>query len=128
MLLVLSLLACDLTQFGAYTCDDYCEQVLLRTETCTQAALDSKCEELGGTPEEIAACKQMTEGDVSEYAAQGQEDWAGQTRAQMVESCNADIAEAEKSDASCQAETATINNITCDDLIGLISALGESAN
>ena len=122
MLLALTLLACDLTQFGAYTCDQYCEQVLDKTTECTQQKLDQECTELGES-----ACAELKESDVSDYASQSREDWAGQTREQMITSCKDDIAASGKTDASCQAETATINNITCDDLLNLIGALGESA-
>jgi len=122
MLIVLSLLACDLSRFGAYSCSDYCEQVMQRTEVCTQEKIDQECAELG---EE--ACSQASESDVSTYASQGREDWAGQSRDQMLASCQGDVETSGKSEASCQAETATINNISCQDLLGLIGALGDAA-
>ncbi len=119
MLFLTLALACDLSKFGAYDCEAYCDQVIAKTETCTQAAIDAQCAELGDT-----ACKAATESDLSTYASQSRSDWAGQGRRELVDSCNADIAESGKTEAQCLAETGTINNITCDDLLGLLETLG----
>ena len=111
-------LACDLSKYGAYDCEAYCDQVLTKTEACTQDAIDAQCAELGDT-----ACKAATESDLSEYASQSRSDWAGQSRRELVDSCNSDVAASGKTEAQCLAETATINNITCDDLLGLLESL-----
>ncbi len=118
MLFLTLVLACDLSKYGAYDCEAYCDQVLTKTETCTQESIDAQCAELGD-----AACKTATEGDLSEYASQGRSDWAGQSRRELVDSCNSDVAASGKSEAECLAETAAINNITCAELLGLLESL-----
>ena len=121
-MLLLLLAACiDLEQFGAYSCDEYCEQVLDKTEECAEQVLQSECESAGGTD-----CETLTEEELAEYASRGREDWADATRTDMVKSCKEDIAGSGKTDAACQAETATINNLSCDQILDTISTLAEA--
>ena len=106
--LFFSLLACDLLnpeQVGAYTCDEYCDQVVGKTVECA---------------EEQAK-------EVDEFAAEGREDWAGATTDAMVASCNDDLAAAGKDDTECQAETALLNNVSCDDILGLLGEMKSAA-
>jgi hypothetical protein len=122
MLLVLLLAACDLEKFGAYTCDEYCEQMLDKTEECATAAARSECESAGG-----ANCDQITDEQLATYASQAREDWADSSKNEMIASCKEDIAASQKADAECQAETATINNLTCDQILDTIQSLAEAA-
>lgn len=118
-MLLLLLAACiDLESLGAYSCDEYCEQVLDKTEECGEAVAQAECEAAGGTD-----CSEFTEEQLAEYASQAREDWSGASRNDMVKSCKEDIAASEKTDASCQAETATINNLTCDQILDTIGSL-----
>lgn len=122
-MLLLILAACiDLTQFGAYSCDEYCEQILDKTEECAEAWAQEQCEAAGGTD-----CSSLSEEELAEYASQAREDWSGASRNEMVGSCKEDIAAAEKTDASCQAETATINNLTCDQILDTLGGLADAA-
>lgn len=108
LILLLSLAACDLLdpeQVGAFTCDEYCDQVVGKTEEC--AAEQSK--------------------EVDEFAAEGREDWAGATATEMIASCNDDLESAGKSDTECQAETTVLNNLSCDDILGLLGDLQSGA-
>lgn len=123
MLLILSLFACDLTKVGAYDCDAYCGEVLGKTEECATVAAEQECEDQGVE----SACGELTDEQLSSYAAQGREDWEGAARDDMLASCKEDIAAAGKTDAQCQAETATLNNITCDDLLSLLGTIQASA-
>jgi hypothetical protein len=123
MLLVL-LAACNLSRFGAYTCDEYCDQVLNRTETCAEEAALAECE-AADVPDDFD-CEEYSEDQLAQYASRGRPDWAGQTRVEMLESCEADIQTSGKSDASCQAETATLNNIACEDLLTLLAQLADA--
>lgn len=113
---------CDLEKFGAYTCDEYCDQVLDKTSECAEVQVQRECEAAGGTD-----CDSFTEEQLAEYASTAREDWAEASRAEMVASCQADLAEAEKTDSACQAETATINNLTCDQILDTLSEIAESA-
>ncbi|MDP2316078.1 MAG: hypothetical protein Q8P41_24490 [Pseudomonadota bacterium] len=123
MLLFSMLLAgCDLEKLGAYSCDEYCDQVLSKTSECAEVAAQQECVDAGGTD-----CSGLTEEQLAEYASTAREDWADSTRAEMVASCQADIEEAEKTDTACQAETATINNLTCDQILDTLSAIAEAA-
>lgn len=122
-LLPLLLSACvDLEKLGAYSCEEYCDQVLDKTSECAEEAAREECEDAGGTD-----CDQFTEEQLAEYASAAREDWAESSRAEMIASCQSDIAEAEKTDASCQAETATFNNITCDQMLDTLSAIAAAA-
>lgn len=121
MLLAL-LLACDLSRFGAYTCDAYCGQVLDRTQTCATEMALAECE-AADVPEGYD-CEEYSEERLAEFASRGRPDWAGQSRREMLESCEADVIASDKTDAACQAETATLNNIECDDLLTLLGDLG----
>jgi predicted nucleotide-binding protein len=103
-------------KIGAYTCDEYCEQVLDKTGECAQEQADAAC---AADPQ---ACKDFSDEDLAAFAAQGNPDWEGKNRQQMVDDCNVDIAD--KDDAACQAETATLNNLSCDDILSLIGNLG----
>ncbi len=122
ILLSVLLAGCDLEKIGAYTCDEYCDQVLTKTEECAEAAATQTCEDAGGTD-----CGGLTEGQLGEYASTAREDWANSSRVEMIASCNADIAAAEKTDASCQAETATINNLTCDQILDTLTTIANAA-
>lgn len=122
--LALTLLACDLLNpenVGAYTCDQYCEEVVAKTDECAQAAFESEC---AADPD----CGEYSESELAEYAAEGRSDWAGAGQDEMIASCEADLAAAGKPDAECQAETAILNNLACDDilvLLGEIQAAGS---
>ncbi len=45
--MLLLLLGCDLTQIGAYTCDEYCDQVISKTEECASVYAEDQCAEAG---------------------------------------------------------------------------------
>lgn len=122
-MLLLLLAACDLTKFGAYTCDEYCGQVMDKTEECATQAAEEECAQAAGD----SVCGELTEEQLSEYASQGRDDWAGKTRKDMLESCNADLESSGKADSACQAETATINNLTCDQILDLLGQIAEEA-
>lgn len=103
---LLILAACvDLEQLGVYSCDEYCEQVLDKTEECAAEA----------------------DAELAEYASTARDDWAGKERADMVASCQADVVDAGKTDTECQAETGTINNLTCDQILDVLSGLASAA-
>jgi hypothetical protein len=122
-MLLLLLAACiDLTQFGAYSCDEYCEQILDKTEECALVAAEAECIEAGGTD-----CSSISEDELSSYVSGAREDWADASRNEMVNSCKEDIASSEKTDAACQAETATINNLTCDQILDTLGGLAGAA-
>ncbi len=117
------LAACDLfnpEQVGAYTCDQYCDQVVSKTDECAQQSFEDKCAA-------DTACGEYSESDLGDYAAQGRDDWAGSTKTDMVASCNDDLAAAGKTDTECQAETALLNNLTCDDILGLLGDMQAAA-
>ncbi len=123
MFLLFALLAgcIDLESVGAYSCDEYCEQVLAKTETCAEESATAACEASG------SACGELTEEQLAAYAAEGRDDWAGASRAAMIDSCNADIEEVGKQDAACQAETATINNLSCEQILDLLGQIADAA-
>lgn len=122
-MLLLLLVACvDLEKLGAYSCDEYCEQMLDKTSECAETAARQECEAAGGTD-----CDQFTEEQLAEYASVAREDWADKTRNEMVGSCQDDIAASGKTDAACQAETATVNNLTCDQVLDALGTLADAA-
>ncbi|MBM4367761.1 MAG: hypothetical protein FJ102_16230 [Deltaproteobacteria bacterium] len=98
--------------YGAYTCDEYCEQVVSKTDECAE-------EECANNPE----CGEYSEEDLSAYAAEGRDDWEGASKQDMVDSCNDDLGSADKSDSECQAETAVLNNLTCDEILSLLGEI-----
>ena len=111
-LLFIALTACDLfnaESVGAYTCDEYCGEVIDKTDECAEEAC-------AADPD----CASYTDEEMAEYAAEGRDDWAGASRDEMLASCESDLASAGKSDTECQAETAVLNNISCTDLLGQI--------
>ncbi len=119
MLVVLSLLGCaeidklfNPETYGAYTCDEYCEQVVDKTDECA-------AEECANNPD----CGEYSEEDLSAYAAEGRDDWEGASKQDMVDSCNDDLSSADKSDTECQAETAVLNNLTCDEILSLLGEI-----
>lgn len=121
--LLLSLSACglfDAESIGAYTCDQYCDEVVAKTDECAQQAYEDAC---AADPD----CAEYSESDMADYAAQGRSDWAGASSDEMVASCEADLASAGKSDAECQAETALLNNLTCDDVLALLGEIQSGA-
>ncbi len=121
-MLLLLLAACiDLEKLGAYSCDEYCEQVLDKTEECAEAAVQAECEAAGQ-----ADCE-FTDAELAEYASTAREDWADASRNEMVGSCKEDIAASGKTDTQCQAETATINNLTCDQILDTLGSLADAA-
>jgi hypothetical protein len=124
-LLALPLLTggCDLTKIGAYTCDEYCDQVVGKAQTCAQDAIHDECVAAGESN-----CDEMTQDQIADYISQARDDWKGKGKQEMIDSCNDDITAAGKTDASCQAETATINNLSCDDILGLIGDIAEAAH
>lgn len=114
------LLGCDLEKLGAYDCSQYCDQVIAKTEECASEYATAQCEAEGVPAEQ---CDPDAWGEVQEYAGQAREDWEGADRDQMVASCQEDIEESGKADTTCQAETATINNLTCDQILDLLGEL-----
>jgi hypothetical protein len=123
-MLVLLLAACDLfnpESVGAYTCDAYCEQVVGKTDECAQQQFDAAC---AGD----SACGEYSESDLGAYAGQGRDDWADAGKDEMVASCNDDLASAGKTDTECQAETAVLNNLSCDDILSLLGDMQSAAN
>jgi hypothetical protein len=123
MLLTIALLGCDLTKVGAYDCSEYCDQVIAKTQECGEQAAHDQCVEAGGTEEE---CSATSWEDVQAYAGEAREDWADASKDDMIASCEQDIEESGKTDASCEAETATINNVTCDQILDTIETLSSS--
>lgn len=120
---LVSLLGCDLLNpeaIGAYTCDQYCDEVVAKTDECAQAAYEDAC---AADPD----CAEYSESDMSDYAAQGRSDWAGASSDEMIASCEADLTSAGKTDTECQAETAILNNLTCDELLGLLGDIQAAA-
>lgn len=120
----LLLAACDLfnpESVGAYTCDQYCEQVVSKTDECAQQQFDESCAQ---NPD----CGEYSESDLGAYAAQGRDDWADAGKDEMVASCNDDLASAGKTDTQCQAETAVLNNLSCDDILSLLGDIQAGAN
>lgn len=121
MLVLLSFLACDLLNpenLGAYTCDEYCDQVVSKTDECAQADCTANPDACGG----------YTEEDLAAYAASGRSDWEGASRDEMVSSCNDDLEAAAKSDAECQTETAIVNNLTCDEMLQLLGQIQDEGS
>lgn len=119
--LFLTLAACDLLNpenVGAYTCDQYCEEVVAKTNECAQAAFESQC---AADPD----CGEYSEEDLAAYAAEGREDWAGAGESDMVASCESDLAAGGKTDTECQAETAILNNLACDDILVLLGEMEQ---
>ncbi len=115
--LLLAFAACELfnpESVGAYTCDEYCGEVVSKTDECAEVA----CSE---NPD----CASYNEAEMADYAAQGRDDWAGASRSDMLASCEADLSAAGKSDTECQAETALLNNLSCDDLLGLLGQIRD---
>jgi hypothetical protein len=109
----------DPATYGAVTCDEYCGEVLDRVEVCAQEQAETDCLAAGGTQ---AECSQnISDQEMSAYASEGNASWDGKSRAQMVASCKDSVSV--KSEAQCAAETATINNLSCDDLLGLIGGM-----
>ena len=118
MFIFLSVLACELfdpENFGIYACDEYCDQVIAKTDECAQAECSANSD----------VCGDYSEEDLAEYAASGREDWEGASRDDMVLSCNADLETAGKSDSECQTETALINNFSCDDVLSLLGEIQD---
>lgn len=118
-LLLLVLTACDLfnaESVGAYTCDEYCGEVVDKTDECAEEACAADAE-----------CASYSDAEMAEYAAKGRDDWAGASRDDMLASCESDLASAGKSDTECQAETAVLNNISCDDLLSLLGQIRDGA-
>jgi hypothetical protein len=118
-LLFIALTACDLfnaESVGAYTCDEYCGEVIDKTDECAEEAC-------AADPD----CASYTDEEMAEYAAEGRDDWAGASRDEMLASCESDLASAGKSDTECQAETAVLNNISCTDLLGLLGQIRDGA-
>jgi hypothetical protein len=119
MPLLLLTVACDLLNpeaVGAYTCDEYCGEVVAKTDECAQAACEADPD-----------CAAYSEAEMAEYAAQGRDDWAGASSDDMLASCESDLASAGKTDTQCQAETAVLNNLTCDELLGLLGQIRDGA-
>lgn len=120
MLILASLLGCDLSAVGVYKCDEYCDQVIAKTEVCGREQAASDCEAAGGTP---AECSATSWEDVQGFAGGAREDWGSATKEDMVASCEDDIASSGKTDSACQAETGAINNLTCDQILDTIGSL-----
>lgn len=123
MLILISLLGCELfnpESLGAFTCDEYCDEVVSKTNECAQAAFDDEC---AANPD----CGEYAESDLADYASEGRSDWAGATRDDMIASCESDLSAAEKTDTECQAETAVLNNLTCDEVLQLLGTIQSGA-
>ncbi len=120
-MLILSLLACELfdpSKVGAYSCSEYCPQVIDKTDACAEAQYEAECAKLD------SGCPEYSEDELQAYAAEGNGDWGTKSKEEMLSSCEADLAASEKSETQCNAETATINNLSCDEILGLIGGLG----
>ncbi len=119
---LLALTACDLLAeaVGAYTCDEYCNEVVAKTDECAQVAYEADCESNPG-------CAAYSDEELAAYAAEGREDWAGASKTDMLASCEADLSSAGKADTECQAETALINNLTCDEILQLLGDIQSGA-
>ena len=107
--------------YGAYTCDEYCDQVLDKTDACAEEQYDAECAQ---APE---ACEEYSEEEMAAYAAEGRSDWEGASRDDMLASCNDDLAAAGKTDSECQSETAVLNNLSCDDILSLLGQIQSDA-
>jgi hypothetical protein len=118
MLIVLLAACIDLESLGAYTCDEYCGQVIDKTAQCAEEAAIAECEAAAETD-----CPEFSDAELGEYAASARTDWADASRAEMVASCDADIQASGKSDTECEAETATLNNLECSQILDVIDAL-----
>lgn len=122
-MLFLALLSCQLVNpeaVGAYDCSAYCDQVVSKTETCSAEYYQDVCDDSGMD----SACAMADDEQLAEYASQGNSDWKGKSRADMVGSCNADLAADPKTELECQASTATLNNMSCDQILALIGDIG----
>jgi hypothetical protein len=120
--MLLFLLGCDLTQIGAYTCDEYCDQVISKTEECAAVYAADACEAEGVPADQ---CDSDAWEEVQAYAGQEREDWASANRNEMVGSCQEDLEASGKSDTTCQAETGTLNNLSCDQILDLLGELAQ---
>ncbi len=123
MLFFLAISACDLfnpESLGAFTCDQYCDEVVGKTNECAQAAFDEAC---AANPD----CGEYAEGDLADYASEGRSDWAGATEDDMIASCESDLSAAGKTDTECQAETAVLSNLTCDQILELLGTIQSGA-
>jgi hypothetical protein len=122
-MLLLSFLACDLFNpeaVGAFDCSAYCDQVVSKTETCSAEYYQDLCDDSGMD----SACAMASDEQLSEYAAQGNEDWEGKSRDEMVGACNSDLAENPKTEIECQSQTAALNNTSCQQILSLIGQMG----
>ncbi len=90
-LLVLMMNGCILEAIGAYTCDAYCSGISDKVENCA--------EDEGLTFE----------------------DFAGGDKATVLDKCQDEIDGRGLSDLQCQAETATINNLSCDQIVDTVA-------
>jgi hypothetical protein len=128
MVLFAFLLACnlgDLTKYGAYGCEDYCVQVLAKTEGCAQEQFDAQglCADSAASDSGLD-CSALSDEQVAEYASQAQSSWAGQSREAMIGSCNEQLEASGKPEAQCMAETGAVNALTCDQILQLLGGLG----
>jgi hypothetical protein len=99
-------MACNLLnpeKAGIYGCDQYCDQLIGKAETCANEAGLS----------------------LDEFAADADPEWKGKGKQEIIDSCNEKIKD--KSEASCQAETGTFNNLSCDDILSTIGTLGGAS-
>jgi hypothetical protein len=101
-MLLLLLAACELLdpeKAGIFGCDDYCDQLVDKAEECAAEAGQ----------------------DLDQFLGAVDDKYTGMVRADVVGSCNEQIAD--KSESSCQAETGTFNNIPCETLVGGVDGL-----
>lgn len=104
--MLIFLMACDLLdpeKAGIYGCDEYCGQLVDKADECATEA--------GVT--------------LDEFAAQANGDWKGKGKSEIIDACNEKIVD--KPESECQAETGTFNNLTCDQILSTMGALGGAS-
>lgn len=120
-MLILSFLACELidpAKYGAYSCADYCGQVVDKADSCAEQKYEDECAQLD------SGCPEYSEEELQAYAKEGNADWGTKSKSEMLSSCQDDLDSSGKSEAECNAETATINNLSCDEILNVIGGLG----
>lgn len=103
-LLLLSLLTgCEIAseKLGIYGCDEYCPQLIDRAAVCA--------EENGIT--------------LGEFMEQVKPEWAEKGEDEILTACDDKLIETGKTESECKAETGTFNNLPCDDILTVVSAL-----
>lgn len=117
MFLIL-LLGCNLLdKIGAKDCEEYCQTLIDKADACAQERYDEAC-----ASGDTAICNDDANA-IGDWVSSVKPDWADQGADEMVDSCNSEIASS-KTEAECLAETAAINNLTCDQILTTVEAVG----